>query len=132
MPWPPEVDEVMRAHAARAFPEECCGALLADRAGVVRARPVENAAVDRRRGFLVSARDFLRVEAEAEALGLTVAGFYHSHPDGPAAPSQRDAAAAWPALWTVIIPVHAGVAQVPRAFRFDGERFHLLTAPRGS
>ena len=121
----------MRVHAARAFPEECCGALLVDQTGVVSAWPVENAAADRRHGFLISARDSLRVEAFAEVLGLTVAGFYHSHPDGPATPSARDAAAAWPALWTVIIPVRAGVAQAPRAFTFDAGRFQPLAAPRG-
>ena len=116
----------MRAHAARTFPDECCGALLVDQTGVVSARPLDNAAVDRRHGFLVSARDSLRVEAHAEALGLTVVGYYHSHPDGPATPSERDAAAAWPERWTVIIPVHAGIAGPPRAFRFEGGRFFPL------
>lgn len=119
LPLSEETVRVLRAHAARAWPEECCGALLADACGRVTARPVDNAAADRRQGFLVSARDYLRLEAEAAALGLTLAGFYHSHPDGPATPSASDAATAWPQLWTVIVPVVAGVAGAPRAFRFD-------------
>ena len=120
--WP----EVLRAHAARSWPEECCGALLADASGLISARPLENTATDRRNGFQVSARESLRLEADAEAEGLFIAGFYHSHPDGPATPSASDAESAWPGRWTVIVPVMAGVAGAPRAFRFDDttRRFH--------
>ncbi len=125
--------EVMRAHASRTWPEECCGALLADASGVVNAVPLENAADDRRHAFLVSASDYLRVEAEAEVRGLTLAGFYHSHPDAPAVPSASDAATAWSQWWTVILSVPAGVASAPRAFRFDGttRRFHEGVLPVG-
>ena len=116
---PDSVAEVLRGHAARAWPEECCGALLADAAGTLFARPLENAAADRRNGFNVSARDYLRLEAHAEAHGLSLVGFYHSHPDAPASPSASDAQSAWAWRWTVIVPVTAGVSGVPRAFRFD-------------
>ena len=111
--------EVLHAHAARAWPEECCGALLADASGLISARPLENTATDRRHGFLVSARDYLRLEAHADENGLVLAGFYHSHPDAPPTPSAADADAAWAQMWTVIVPVTAGVPGVPRAFRFD-------------
>ena len=114
---PEEVAQVLRGHAARAWPEECCGALLADAEGRLTARPLENTAADRQHGFRVSARDYLRLEADAEFHGLSLVGFYHSHPDAPATPSASDAQSAWG--WTVIVPVTAGVAGVPRAFRFD-------------
>ncbi len=113
------VSDLISSDAARAFPEECCGALLADAKGVITARALENAAPDRGHAFLISAKDYLRLEAEADAQGLTLAGFYHSHPDAPATPSATDAEAAWPELWTVIVPVIAGVPAEPRAFRFD-------------
>lgn len=115
----PDVDQALRAHAERAWPEECCGALLGDGAAVLVVLPLENAAGDRRRGFLVSARDSLRVAAEAEARGLQWLGVYHSHPDAPAVPSAADVSTAWPDGWTVIIPVREGVAGEVSAYWFD-------------
>jgi proteasome lid subunit RPN8/RPN11 len=115
---------VLREHAARTFPDECCGALLADAAGLITARPLENVAGNRRCAFLVSARDSMKVQAEADSLGHTLAGYYHSHPDAAATPSSSDASTAWPGQWTVIVPVWEGVAASPRLFRFDGVEFH--------
>ena len=115
----PETVEALRAHAVRAFPEECCGALLVDAAGTVTARPLENVAPERRHGFLVAARDYLSLERDADARGLALCGFYHSHPDAAAVPSAADVDAAWPRLWTVIVPVTASGAAAPRAFLFD-------------
>ncbi|MDP1828080.1 MAG: M67 family metallopeptidase [Archangium sp.] len=107
----------MRAHAERVFPEECVGALLSDGLTVL---PLENAAPNRRSGFLVSARDGLAVERAADARGLEVLGYYHSHPDGPAQPSVSDVANATPGRWLFIVRVVSGVAETPRAFRLDG------------
>lgn len=118
-----EVMTVMRAHAERAWPEECVGALLGDGARLLLARPLENAASERHTGFLVSARDYLAAEAEAERRGLQLRGFYHSHPQGPAGPSAHDAAFARAEFFTVIIPMNEGVAALPRAFRFEHARF---------
>lgn len=115
-----DVAAALRAHAELAFPHECCGALLADGSGISRALPLENVATDPSRGFAVSARDYLRAEAEADASRLTLAGFYHSHPGGPAEPSPRDAATAWSGWCTVIVPVSAeGEAGAPRTFWYD-------------
>jgi len=114
-----EVSEAMRSHAERAWPAECVGALLgADE--VLLALPLHNVAPNPRAHFELSARDYLAAEREAEARGLTVRGYYHSHPQGPAEPSAEDAAHAQPGQWTVIIPVYEGVAAAPRAFRFEG------------
>jgi proteasome lid subunit RPN8/RPN11 len=118
-----EVLATMRAHAERAFPEECVGALLSQGELLVTALPLTNIADDRRASFLLSARDYLAVEAEARRQGLELRGFYHSHPDGPAVPSLDDAASASPGWWTVILSVMGGVASAPRVFRFEQERF---------
>ncbi len=106
----------MRAHAERAYPEECVGALLSD--GQV--RPLKNAAVDRRSTFSISVADFLAVEKKGAQ------GFYHSHPDGPAVPSLADARNATAQFCTLVISVLGGVAKTPRAFRFEDERFTEL------
>lgn len=111
----PPVIAALRAHAERAYPEECCGALVVDASGAVQVRELDNVAVDRRHGFEVSARSLLALERGPAAL----LGFYHSHPDAPSEPSARDAETARVDVLTVIVPVVRGVAGAPRAFRFD-------------
>lgn len=120
MTFSSEVSAVMRAHAERAWPWECVGALLGRGDEALAARPLENVEPRPRAHFEVSARELLAVEREAEARGLSVRGYYHSHPDGPASPSAQDAAFAQAGQWTVIIPVIAGVACAPASFRFEG------------
>jgi proteasome lid subunit RPN8/RPN11 len=115
-----EASNTLRAHAGRVFPEECVGAVLSDGVTVL---PLANSAENRRCGFAVSARDCLWVEREAEARGLEVLGFYHSHPDGPAEPSASDVAHATPGRWMFIVRVVSGVAQAARAFSMDGLRW---------
>jgi proteasome lid subunit RPN8/RPN11 len=45
------------------------------------------------------------VEAEAARLGQQLLGFYHSHPDHPARPSQYDLDHAFPFFWYVIVSI---------------------------
>ena len=85
----PEVLAMMRAHAERAWPEECVGALLGHVHTLEVARPLQNVAPNRTAGFLTSASGYLAAEAEAEEKGLALRGFYHSHPDGPARRQRR-------------------------------------------
>lgn len=110
----------LRAHAERAFPSECVGALLGTGTEVLFTRALENTSADPRAHFEVCAREYLALEREAEARGVFVRGFYHSHPSGPAQPSAEDAANAQPGQWTVIIPMFDGVAAEPRSFLFEG------------
>jgi proteasome lid subunit RPN8/RPN11 len=49
----------------------------------------------------------MAVEDEADRLGLALLGFWHSHPDGEARPSETDRAYAWEGLLTVIVAVEA-------------------------
>jgi proteasome lid subunit RPN8/RPN11 len=117
-----ETRAALQRHAASNWPEECCGALLVAKDGAVTVRPLANAAPQPTRAFALSARDYLAVETEAEARGLEVLGFYHSHPDGSAVPSGRDAEFASGRWWTVILPVTKAGAGAPRAWRFDEAR----------
>ena len=103
------VDAAIRAHGREAFPHECCGALLG-RAGVVNeafALPNTTEEGPRRR-FLVRADDDRVAETRARTTGLDLLGFYHSHPDHPAKPSQFDLDHAWPSFSYVIVSVMAG------------------------
>jgi proteasome lid subunit RPN8/RPN11 len=50
------------------------------------------------------------VEREAEERDLLLLGFWHSHPDHPARPSETDLSCAWVGLLTVIVSVQKGRA----------------------
>jgi proteasome lid subunit RPN8/RPN11 len=106
----PDVLAEIRRQAARAYPNEGCGALLGPAPLVVSetlALRNEEEASPRTR-FTVSPRDYLAAEASADARGLRLLGFWHSHPDHPARPSATDRAFAWPGLLTLVIGVARG------------------------
>ena len=104
------VDEAIRLEAARSYPHEGCGALLGRTARHVSetlALPNEESGSPRTR-FTVSPRDYVAVEESADARGLLLLGFWHSHPDHPAQPSTTDRTFAWPGLLTLVIAVECG------------------------
>jgi proteasome lid subunit RPN8/RPN11 len=105
-----EAAETIRGEAARAYPAEGCGALLGPaESAVSETQPLPNTeAASPRTRFTVSPRDYLAVEERADARGLKLLGFWHSHPDHPARPSPTDRAYAWPGLLTVVIGVERG------------------------
>ena len=103
----------IRGHARSAYPAECCGFLLGRRAGVDARVAEAPAAVNRcvdapGKAFVISPVDYLRTERDAEARGLEVLGFYHSHPDAPPRPSAEDLAYAWPNTLYLVAGVHQG------------------------
>jgi proteasome lid subunit RPN8/RPN11 len=110
---PREVLEAICIHGRETYPEECCGAILGhtreDVALVKQAERILNASREMRdRRFQIEPRDYLRLERRAEELGLSLLGFYHSHPDHPAAPSAYDREHALPFLHYLIVAVDAG------------------------
>jgi proteasome lid subunit RPN8/RPN11 len=97
-------------HARRAYPEECCGALLGKTddgaVRVMRIERIENSSREqRRRRYAVAPLEYARVERAADAAGLSVLGFYHSHPDHPAVPSEYDREHGLPFFHYVILTV---------------------------
>lgn len=121
---PRPVLESISAHAAEAYPHECCGALLGPTAGIVdRTVRLENVTTDARsRRFLVSPDAYRRAEAEADQAGHALIGFYHSHPDHPAEPSAFDLAHAWPSLSYLIASVRGGQVDDIRSWRLRADR----------
>lgn len=117
----------IREHARAAYPEECCGFLF-ERSGrpsggpraIVRvARATNEQDRDRQRRFLIRPEELRDAERHANARGEVVAGFYHSHPDGAAAPSRLDEENAWPWYTYVVLAVHAAAVGEARAFELD-------------
>ena len=100
------VDEAIRAHGQETYPHECCGALLGrdDRVTAIVALPNTTEEGPRRR-FLVRPADYREAERRASELGAELLGFYHSHPDHPARPSQYDLDHAWPTFAYIIVAI---------------------------
>ena len=118
-----ETDAVIRAHAAAAYPEECCGALIGRSGQVLEALPLGNVTDGKKqRRFLVSPEDYRRAEARADDTHSDLVGFYHSHPDHPAVPSDFDLQHAWPNLSYVIAGVMRGQTTELRSWRLRPDR----------
>lgn len=116
------VDEIRR-HALETYPYECCGALIARDGRIVEAYRLPNTtAAGARRRFRISPSDYRRSEQRAAEQRGTLAGFYHSHPDHPARPSQHDLEQAWPNLIYIIVAVSAAAAGEITAWRLRDDR----------
>ena len=121
---PDGVLTAIRDHAARAYPDECCGALIGQESGrVVEALALSNTTSDeRRRRFLIGPEAYRTAEARASETGRALIGFYHSHPNHPAVPSAFDLEHAWPNLRYLIVSVRAGHPEAARTWRLRGDR----------
>lgn len=118
--------ETIVAHARGESPRECCGILLAEghpQGLVTRALPAENAETEQpEQAYRMGHQAHLRaVKLEAEG-NAAIAGYYHSHPRGGAAPSPQDAALAVEDTRYLIVGLRNGGHEVA-AWRFDGQRF---------
>jgi len=123
----PSATAAINRHAASAYPYECCGALIGTSTGhladVVDVRPLVNVTDEGpRRRFRVSADDYRASETYATRVGGELLGFYHSHPDHPAEPSQYDLDHAWPNFSYVIVAVAQGTPGDLRSWRMRPDR----------
>ncbi len=140
---PRPVLEQIEREARSAYPEEACGFLLSVDAAldgttrtVERVEPAPNEVrEERRRRFVISPDELRRAERRAAERGAVVSGFYHSHPDHPARPSQFDADHAWPWYAYLVTSVDQAGRCETAAFELDAERPQfssrelLLSAP---
>ena len=118
----------IEAHGERTFPYECGGMLIGrfenGRKTVVELLPMENAMAEteQHNRVLILPKDVLRAERFARERKLDVVGYYHSHPDHPAIPSQFDLDHALP-VWTyIIVSVESGTAVDVRAWEMENDR----------
>ncbi len=139
--------EAIRQHGATDYPNECCGVLLGHANGaqkevreVVSLRnlrrdakqaqellPVENPGRESERNrYLIDPKEQLRAEKDARVRGLEVLGYYHSHPDHPARPSDYDREHAWPWYSYLIVSVEQGEPRDIRSWVLAEDRscFH--------
>jgi len=137
---PEDIYNAIIEHAKEAYPHECCGVLAgrgaevgcAEAPGVshgkvvVEARRMSNRnrerAADR---YEIDPGEMLTVERDLGDMGLDIIGFYHSHPDHPARPSEFDRQRGWPEYSYVIVAVRGGAETEASCWTFveDGEPF---------
>ncbi len=116
---PPALRQRIEEEGVSAYPNECCGILVgrdvtdasgAARRVVDRLEPGRNvfAAEEQYHRFSIDPRAQLKAEKAADAEGKLVLGYYHSHPDHPARPSEYDREHAWPFYSYLIVAVEKG------------------------
>ena len=114
--------EAIQAHGADGYPNEICGFMLGPKGDgeVTEVRPARNLIVERARDrYEIDPRDHIRVQREADAAGLDIVGYYHSHPDHPAQASRFDTERAWAGYVYLIISVQDGEPVDANAFVAD-------------
>ena len=100
-----EITEEMARHACEAFPEECCGVILAGEGGVIlrRCTNIQNRLHaedplthrrDARTAYYIDPVEVQRILNEADRMGWEIKAIYHSHPDHDAYFSAEDKAKA--------------------------------------
>lgn len=115
--------DAIREHASETYPNECCGALIGTGRIVGDLLPLPNTTDEGpRRRFLVRPQDYRLAEQTATQAAASLLGFYHSHPDHAARPSQYDLEHAWPSFSYVIVSVAAGEAGPMTSWRLRDDR----------
>jgi proteasome lid subunit RPN8/RPN11 len=91
------------SRAAGSPAAEVCGLLLGQGEAIEQVEHCRNVASDSRTSFEVDPAALIAVHRAARKGGPRLLGHYHSHPNGIAAPSDRDRAAAEPdSLWVIV------------------------------
>ena len=120
------VDEI-EYHGEQTYPEECCGMILGfsdqDIHSIESVIPIDNSqGENRKRRFLITPEQYRHAEQLAQKNKMELLGFYHSHPDHPAAPSAFDTDHALPWFSYIIVSVGHGKAAAMTAWLLNEER----------
>lgn len=123
-----QVSGEIAAHAERDYPHECGGMLIGKfeegKKTVIETFPLENAREEeaRHNRVLILPADVLKAEKYARDRKLDVVGYYHSHPDDEAVPSQYDLDHALPVWSYVIASVLEGKCVDIRSWQMENDR----------
>lgn len=119
-----EVLAHIRSCAHAASPHECCGILLGTPTRITAAIAAENVHPSPHTRFEIDPQALIDAHRAARNGGPQIAGYYHSHPTGPAYPSATDRAQAAHdgAIWAIV-----GQAGDVTFWRDDEEGFTPLS-----
>lgn len=121
-----EILEQMLLDGTNRYPEECCGILFGriDEKGVKTAEYAEYAdnsrdESEKKRRFEITPEIMLKAELTARRRGYDIIGFYHSHPDCEAIPSEYDRSHALPVYSYIIMSVVKGKALQTKSYELS-------------
>jgi proteasome lid subunit RPN8/RPN11 len=142
---PKTIEGHIRTEAERTFPNECCGVLLghltpgaepyADLREVTDVIVIENSSDSQEQyhRFVIEPEDYLKAELTAARRGLDLLGFYHSHPEDVARPSEFDRVRALPNLSYIVVAAESGpdgpVATELTSWELSQDRTQFLPEP---
>ena len=117
----------IHTHGVETYPHECCGAILGKDSDASREAlelvPLANRRNDSPRNrFEVTPQDVQMADKKARELRMEVIGWYHSHPDAPARPSEFDREHAWPWYSYMIVSLQAGEPRDTKSWRLRHDR----------
>jgi proteasome lid subunit RPN8/RPN11 len=137
---PTDLHEIIYSHLENAFPNEgggfLVGTLDGEKRTITEVHPVENVFEEEEQfhRFLAEDGAFERIEDYADSKGLSLLGYFHSHPDSPAVPSEFDRVHALPFFAYIIVSVRDGKTAETRLWelvsdrsRFDEGQLTILT-----
>lgn len=118
--------QALVTHALEGYPFEACGVLLAARTDPHRAvravRALNREAEIPRVRYQIAPAELIGIQRDARREGLEIIGYYHSHPDHPARPSETDRRIAAEGLsdgvFHVVVGVERGERGTPTAWVF--------------
>lgn len=123
-----EHKKAIEKHGEQTYPYECGGMLIGHfaaggRKTVVETFPLENSSEeDQKNRVLILPKDVLRAERYARERKMDVVGYYHSHPEDAARPSQYDLNHALPVWSYIIVSVLSGKAVDVRSWQMENDR----------
>lgn len=125
---PPELQGRIFRHLESTYPNEGGGFLLGSQSGdtitIADTVQVENVfeEAEQHHRYAMTPLDWARLEDQADERGLTLVGYYHSHPDSPAIPSIYDRDHALPNFTYIITQVQNAQAVDMRVWRLRDTR----------
>jgi proteasome lid subunit RPN8/RPN11 len=124
---PESIARQIEAEGIKAYPNECCGILIGKekdgRRVVERLAPMKNVfdAGEQFHRFSIDPLAQIEAEKSADDSGQVVLGYYHSHPDHPARPSEYDRTHVppWSFYSHIIVAIEKGQAAAMTAWYLD-------------
>ncbi|SHK82329.1 Mov34/MPN/PAD-1 family protein [Fibrobacter sp. UWEL] len=127
-----EISEQINLVAESVYPSECCGFLIGTKdENVIKVLEIREA-LNETKGdlkasqFEIDPLTLYKVEQELDDNGLEIVGFYHSHPDCKAIPSDDDAENMVPGLAYIILSVIKGCVKDTRCYVKDPAETHAF------
>lgn len=115
----------IKQEAEKAYPNECCGFIFGSINGGnkyaenILACTNSTADSEQYHRFVITPEDMLKAEQLARFIKADIIGFYHSHPDCAAVPSEYDRSHALPVYSYIIVSVKKGRADECTSWELD-------------